>query len=52
MEGGLGTGTYQVPTGSGTTLDHNLFYGSHPASGPADPAKIVTDPLFVAATAP
>jgi len=47
----FGTGTYQVPTGTGTTLDHNLFYGNHPASEPADAAKITANPMFVAAPA-
>ena len=50
----FGAGTYTTPTGSTTTLDHNLFYGNHPVSEPADAYKLVTDPLFVsaAATAP
>ncbi|MBN8885107.1 MAG: right-handed parallel beta-helix repeat-containing protein [Rudaea sp.] len=47
----FGTGNYQVPTGSGTTLNHNLFFGNHPSGEPADPFKITSDPLFVAASA-
>lgn len=47
----FGTGTYQVPNGSGTTLDHNLFYGNHPASEPADAFKITADPQFLAVPA-
>ncbi|MEU6222893.1 LamG-like jellyroll fold domain-containing protein [Streptomyces sp. NPDC047042] len=40
----LGTGNYAT---NRTTWTHNLFYGHHPASEPADSAKITADPLFV-----
>ena len=46
----FGSGGYNNPSGP-ATVDHNLFYGNHPASEPADTAKLVTDPLFVAAAA-
>lgn len=40
----LGTGGYGT---TNTTWTHNLFYGDHPASEPADSAKITSDPRFV-----
>lgn len=40
----LGDGGYA----GGSTWTHNLFYGDHPASEPADPSKITSDPLLVA----
>jgi Right handed beta helix region len=39
----LGTGTY----GTGGTWTHNVFFGNHPASEPADSSKLTSDPLFV-----
>lgn len=39
-----GTGGYQT---NNTTWSHNLFYGQHPASEPADSAKITADPLLL-----
>ncbi|MGW0425138.1 carbohydrate binding domain-containing protein [Streptomyces sp. NPDC003015] len=40
-----GSGGY-LATGSGSVYSNNLFYGRHPSSEPADPAKVVTDPEF------
>lgn len=39
----LGTGIYSTTR---TTWTHNLFYGNHPASEPADAAKVTSDPLL------
>jgi hypothetical protein len=47
----FGSGGYVSPTGSGISVDHNLFYGNHPSSEPVDAYKIVSDPLFVSASA-
>ncbi len=44
----LGSGGYRLP-GSGGNFSHNTFYGNHPASEPADPNKLTSDPLFVSA---
>ncbi len=41
----LGTGGYATAR---TTWSHNLMYGNHPSSEPADSAKVTTDPQFVA----
>jgi Concanavalin A-like lectin/glucanases superfamily len=41
----LGTGGYST---TGTAWNHNLMYGNHPGSEPADAAKVTADPLFVA----
>jgi parallel beta-helix repeat protein len=43
----LGSGTWQVPTGSGTTISHNLIYGNHTAGEPADAFKITADPQMI-----
>ncbi|WP_329213632.1 carbohydrate binding domain-containing protein [Streptomyces sp. NBC_01485] len=40
-----GTGGY-FTTSAGSVYSNNLFYGTHPASEPADSAKVVTDPEF------
>ncbi|MGH8507025.1 MAG: right-handed parallel beta-helix repeat-containing protein [Stenotrophobium sp.] len=50
----LGTGTWQVPTGSGTTISNNLIWGNHTAGEPADASKITADPQMIspAAVAP
>ncbi|MFC5665220.1 carbohydrate binding domain-containing protein [Kitasatospora misakiensis] len=40
-----GSGGY-LATGAGSVYSNNLFYGNHPASEPADPAKVVADPEF------
>ena len=47
----FGTGSYSMPGGSTASIDHNLFYGNHPAGEPADAYKLTTDPLFIAASA-
>lgn len=47
----LGSGGYNTPSGTTTTIDHNLFYGNHPTSEPADTSKITADPQFVAVPA-
>lgn len=39
----LGTGGYA----GGETWNHNLFYGNHPSSEPADSAKITANPLLL-----
>jgi hypothetical protein len=47
----LGSGEWELPTVNSVkygTFDHNLFYGNHPASEPADANKLTSDPLFVA----
>jgi len=47
----FGTGGYLVPTPSGGgVISHNLFYGNHPATEPADSYKITSDPQFVSAS--
>ncbi len=50
----FGSGTYNAPSGTTAKISHNLFFGNHPSSEPADAYKIVSDPLFTAApdTAP
>ena len=40
----LGTGGY---AGGATVWSHNLFYGNHPSSEPADSSKITSDPKLV-----
>lgn len=42
----LGSGSYKLP-GINGVFDHNLFYGNHPASEPADNNKITANPLLV-----
>ncbi|WP_244163364.1 discoidin domain-containing protein [Paenibacillus pectinilyticus] len=42
----LGTTSYSGF--SGTTFDYNTFYGTHPASEPADAHKLTSDPLLAA----
>ncbi|MFC8850072.1 MULTISPECIES: right-handed parallel beta-helix repeat-containing protein [unclassified Micromonospora] len=43
-----GTGQYTFPgLGTNAIFSGNLFSGNHPASEPADPQKITTDPHFV-----
>lgn len=41
-----GSGTYIVPGVLGV-FDSNTFYGNHPSGEPADPNKLITNPLFV-----
>ncbi|WP_447587409.1 right-handed parallel beta-helix repeat-containing protein [Microbacterium lacticum] len=44
-----GTGDYSYPgMGTNATFSSNVFSGNHPASEPADPTKLTSDPLFVA----
>ena len=47
----FGSGGYNTPSGPTTTIDHNLFYGNHPASEPADAYKLTGDPQFITASA-
>jgi parallel beta-helix repeat protein len=47
----LGSGTWQVPTGTGTTISNNLIYGNHTAGEPADAFKITADPQMIAPSA-
>ncbi|HTC95451.1 MAG TPA: hypothetical protein VK699_18540 [Terriglobales bacterium] len=42
-----GSGTYSLGSTTNNTFSANLFFGSHPASEPADPKKITTNPLLV-----
>jgi Chitobiase/beta-hexosaminidase C-terminal domain/Right handed beta helix region/DUF5010 C-terminal domain len=39
--------TYSINAGDATTFSHNLFFGQHPASEPADAFKLTSDPMFV-----
>lgn len=43
----LGNGSYSWGGSSNITFDHNVFYGNHPATEPADAHKITSDPLLV-----
>jgi hypothetical protein len=43
-----GTGTWEQPRGSGTTISHNLIFGNHTAGEPADANKITADPQMIA----
>lgn len=43
-----GTGGYTFGSATNVSFDHNLFFGAHPASEPADAAKLTSDPLFLA----
>ena len=42
------TASYQWKKGANRTFSHNLFYGHHPESEPADPHKLTGDPLLIA----
>jgi uncharacterized protein YjdB len=42
----LGSGGYNFASSTNNVFEHNLFYGNHPASEPADPYKITADPLL------
>jgi hypothetical protein len=42
----LGTGDYELGSSTSNVFDYNVFYGSHPASEPADPHKLTEDPGF------
>ncbi|MDP9140712.1 MAG: right-handed parallel beta-helix repeat-containing protein [Pseudomonadota bacterium] len=46
-----GTGTWEQPIGSGTTISHNLIWGNHTAGEPADAYKIIADPQMIAPAA-
>ena len=50
----FGSGGYTAPSGTTAKTSHNLFFGNHPPSEPADASRLVSDPLFLAAldTAP
>lgn len=41
-------GSYNFNSGDTKTIAYNQFYGSHPASEPADAHKLTTDPKFAA----
>lgn len=43
-----GTGAWEQPKGSGTTISHNLIFGNHTAGEPADAYKITADPQMIA----
>ncbi len=46
----LGSGEYELPKMNGNvygTFEHNLFFGNHPATEPADPYKLTLDPMLV-----
>ncbi|MFK7694330.1 right-handed parallel beta-helix repeat-containing protein [Paenibacillus sp. HJGM_3] len=40
----LGSGGYTFATSTNNVFEHNVFYGNHPATEPADPYKITADP--------
>jgi uncharacterized protein YjdB len=42
----LGSGGYNFASSTNNVFEHNVFYGNHPASEPADPYKITTDPML------
>lgn len=42
-------GTTDYCAFDGAVFDHNLYFGDHPATEPADAHKLTADPLFVAA---
>ena len=46
-----GSGNYTYPNSAGAVFDYNVFYGNHPASEPADPHKLTTNPLLVSVPA-
>jgi hypothetical protein len=47
----FGSGNYVAPgLSGGGVITNNIFYGNHPASEPADPNKITSDPQFVSAS--
>ncbi len=46
-----GTGDYLYPNTAEALIDYNVFYGNHPASEPADPHKLTSNPLLVSVPA-
>ncbi|KRF05510.1 hypothetical protein ASG89_20495 [Paenibacillus sp. Soil766] len=42
----LGSGGYNFGNSTNNVFEHNVFYGNHPASEPADPYKITADPML------
>lgn len=42
----LGSGGYSFGNSTNNMFEHNVFYGNHPAGEPADPYKIVQDPML------
>jgi len=42
----VGNGTYGLGGSTNNVFDANLFFGNHPASEPADPRKITSNPLL------
>lgn len=45
-----GSGDWEWPSGSGTTISHNLIFGNHTAGEPAGTGKITADPQMLAPT--
>jgi hypothetical protein len=43
-----GTGEWEWPNGSGTTISHNLIFGNHTAGEPGGAGKITADPQMIA----
>jgi hypothetical protein len=39
--------TYEEGSSTGNRYEHNLFYGVHPESEPADPHKVKADPQLI-----
>jgi hypothetical protein len=44
-----GTGGYELGISTNNVFDSNVFYGDHPASEPADPHKLTSNPGLLAA---
>ncbi len=43
----LGSGGFIFGASTNNVFDYNVFYGNHPASEPADPHKLTSDPQLV-----
>jgi hypothetical protein len=43
----LGSGGWDLGSGTGIVFNYNIFYGNHPATEPSDANKITADPKFV-----
>jgi hypothetical protein len=44
----FGSGIYNAPSGTTAKTSHNLFFGNHPTSEPADAYKLIVDPQMIA----
>src|SRR5690606_10016775 len=45
-----GSGEWEWPNGSGTTISHNLIFGNHTAGEPGGTGTITVDPQMIAPT--